>query len=152
MCTLDKGICLSGKAAATRKLSSFCLHLAERFNDGSAHDRERLGAAWGLHEYNTLVATCGDFLDDLEVERIIHSVHTCLACFYWLRVEAVGLGFLRRWKPKPKNHQWVHLVEDFVAPTKRNPRGAWCYCDEDFVGRMKVLMVKSHRTGGARGR
>lgn len=136
---------LTAKAAATRKCTSYCLLIAQQFNSGSAHDRVRLGCIWGMNEYNRVVAESGKYLTDEQIERLILATHTCMNCFYWLRQEAVGLGMRKRWVPKPKNHQWVHLVEDFVRPTKRNPRTAWCYADEDFVGRMRTIMRKVAR-------
>eukprot|EP00973_Karenia_brevis_P011517 1558210-Karenia_brevis.AAC.1 len=53
---------------------------------------------------------------------------------------------MRMWRPKPKNHQWTHLIEDFVRPTKINPKHTYCYRDEDFCGRMKTSIQKCHGT------
>ena len=138
-------VVLTAKAAQTRKLSLYCLHLCEKFKSHTHHDLVRYTCAWGWHEYNMVVKHSGEFMEPDQISKIVFVTRACLDSYYWLRNEAVSLKRMKRFRPKPKNHQWIHLVEDFVATTRRNPRSAWCYCDEDFVGRMKVLMQKAAR-------
>ena len=152
----DEGIRLGGKCAAVRHATKWVLDLVGRpmVRDGSDWGEARYAVAWGLNEYYDVLHTGGEYLTDEEYERMHFGMFTALANYYYLRVHTLLLygrtpTTLRRWKPKPKNHQWVHLVEDQVGPTRRNPITTWCYMDEDFVGRMKRLILKCHRSSCA---
>jgi hypothetical protein len=139
------GVYLSGKGAQVRRMSAWSLDISKRLSAGSGHDVMRIACAWGLHEYNTLIATSPPFLDAATIQRLVFAVRVCLTCYYVLRREASAAGLFRRWRPKPKQHQWLHLVEDFVVSTRRNPRSAWCYGNEDFVGFVRRIMAKCPR-------
>lgn len=62
-----------------------------------------------------------------------------------LRVEAVTHGHTACWRPKPKLHMAIHLMDDFVLPLQLNPRDFWCYMSQDFVGKVKKLAKMCHR-------
>jgi hypothetical protein len=43
---------------------------------------------------------------------------------------------------RPKSHLLQHLVEDKIK-IWGSPSGFWCYRDEDFIGTVKTICVKS---------
>ena len=45
----------------------------------------------------------------------------------------------RLWKPKPKDHLLIHLVEDWTANTRCNPRLSANYKNENFIRLMKRM-------------
>ena len=139
------GFHTGGHAAENRKGARFSLHLATKHNDGSPHGEARYACAWGLATYYNIIERGAMYLTDAEKADLQYATVTCLSAYYWLRAEAVTFKRYRAWRPKPKQHQWVHLVEDFIIPTGLNPRWSWCYGDEDFIGRCKKMLVKCHR-------
>ena len=138
-------IYLTCKAADGRQLARFGHELATTYDDGTAHARWRIGCTWGVMKYFEVIMQGGKWLTAEECEAVRASTYTALFNYLALRSEAVQQGHFAMWRPKPKLHMIVHLVEDFILPTHLNPRSVWCYGGEDFVGKMKKLAKACHR-------
>jgi hypothetical protein len=137
---------LSGKAADARMAARFVYELAMECDDGTLHARHRIACCWGLMQYYAIIMKAGRWMSDLEIQQCEEAVYTCLVNYYALRSIMIGLGHLAMYRPKPKAHMWLHLIDDFIKPTRLNPRNFWCYGGEDFVGRVKRIAAACHRT------
>ena len=146
----ELGVHLSGKCSAVRTCTAWLLHAVAAHDDGSDWARARIGCIWGLFTYYDVLYRNGRYLPDPEIDLLIFAATVSTESYYWLRSECIRLHGItqttsRRFRPKPKNHQWIHLVEDRVKVTKINPRFEDCYMNEDFVGQMKKNMQACHR-------
>jgi hypothetical protein len=137
---------LTCKAADSRQFALFAHEAACTADDGSVHSRWLIAVTWGLLTYYEVIMRAGKWLTDDDCNRIRMAIYTVLLNFLALRAEAVQQGHTAMWKPKPKLHMIVHLVDDFIIPTKLNPRSVWCYGGEDFVGKMKKVAKSCHRS------
>jgi len=89
-----------------------------------------------------------DYLSDADCIKLRLGMMCSLSAYWWLRFDHMlhnppTQSNLKVWKPKPKQHQWCHLVELFIIPTRINPRKTWCYMNEDYVGHVKHLIKMS---------
>jgi hypothetical protein len=139
-------IYLSAKAADARQAVGFAYWLATTHDDRTLHARYRISACWGLWSYYECIMHAGKWLTDQEVSRAETGLYTFFSGYMSLRAEALEQGHTACWRPKPKFHLMIHLVDDFVVPLHINPRDFWCYMSEDFVGKMKRLAKACHRS------
>ena len=68
-----------------------------------------------------------DYLSDADCIKLRLGMMCSLSAYWWLRFDHMlhnppTQSNLKVWKPKPKQHQWCHLVELFIIPTRINPR------------------------------
>jgi len=137
---------LTAKAADARKAARWLHELAVEVNDGTMHSRHRVAVAWGLMQYYAVIMRAGRWMTDEEIADVEYAVYCCLSNFYALRSISVAAGHLAMYRPKPKSHMWLHLIDDFIKPTRLNPRNFWCYGGEDMVGRVKKIAAACHRS------
>jgi hypothetical protein len=68
-------------------------------------------------------------------QKLLADVVTCLQVYSLLTKYAFDLD-KRLWNLVPKHHYLWHLAHD---ASHLNPRMAWCYSNEDFVGKLAVI-------------
>ena len=130
---------LKGKAAATRHLSRYALHLVQEFGQMESlddfvrvHDELALGVAQLLVRFYEIIDSQSQFMvDAIKVELLVLGKQ--LASMYCKLASMCFDANLRLWKLSPKLHLWLHLTEE-QAVEYGNPRFWWCYSDEDLVG------------------
>lgn len=133
---------LPAKAAQTRGMVRWSLHLAEKFNSHSTRDELRYGACWGMVRYYDIIYGCGFILSENEIEQLKTAGLTFLQCYGELRRLALQ-DRLALWSCIPKMHQFQHLLEEFVPTTHLNPRFLCCYRDESMIGIVKRIAKHS---------
>ena len=100
---------------------------------------------WGLHQYYELVYRNDFFLCNKTQDDIRIAVTTALENFSALSAVHLQLGEPELFACKPKDHQLLHLAEDWCRFTHINPRFTCCYKPEDFVRIIKRMSVKVDR-------
>ena len=72
-----------------------------------------------------------------EAEHMLE--HTCRSrlAYTELSRRAIGAG-VRVWLFVAKHHYWWHMA--WVARFGTNPRTAWCFKDEDYMGRIAAVV------------
>ena len=139
---------LKCKAAATRHLASYVLHLvivhgAKTVDDPwHGHDQLTLGVCQLLVRMYEIINSESMFLGAAAKTEVPKIGRQLAMMYQQLSIYAFGAG-LRLWKFTPKLHLFLHLVED-QAPTFGNPRYWWCYGDEDLVGRLITVAEDLH--------
>lgn len=133
---------LKAKAAATRHLARFALKLALDHNDGTVHNRRRLGVAQSLVDFYDIIEREDMFLSDDAKQRLPEIGRTLCFLYGHLSAEASS-GAAKLWKFQPKHHLFLHLCE-WQAIHFGNPRFYWCYADEDMVGHMIEVAHSCH--------
>jgi hypothetical protein len=128
---------LKAKAAATKHVVAFCVHVMETFGD--------LADPFG--EGNMILAVCklllrfyhimdhaSQFLTDGQKTELRKLSETFCGIYANLSAKSFAAGS-RMWKIQPKLHLFQHLAEYMLA-YQGNPRFYWTYQDEDLVGDM----------------
>jgi hypothetical protein len=140
---------LKAKAAATRHLAGYALHLVQEFGQFdsldefvNAHDNLALGIAQCLVRFYSILMSESQFLTP-GVRTELPELGNLLASMYSKIATLCFNADLRLWKLSPKLHLWLHLTEDQVVEFG-NPRFWWCYGDEDLVGQMIELAEGLH--------
>ena len=131
---------LKAKAAATRHVSEFALHIAKAECGG---DKRVVAVAQLMCRFYKELATAGMFLEQDVVDRVA-KIGRQLCCIYAdMARESLATG-VRMWKLAPKFHLFQHLCEWQIAETPLNPRTYWTYADEDLVGQMVEVSASCH--------
>ena len=134
-----KFVALSSKAADARHFASFVhdtvVELRDRFVALPEFDLV-YSCALGLKSYYDVMYSSGPFMTDLETEKLIKAARTMMTSFVALHVLEADK---RLWKPKPKDHQLIHLAEDWATKTHINPRLTANYKNDNFVRLMKRM-------------
>jgi hypothetical protein len=131
---------LKCKAAATRHLSKFALHLARVYHDGTAHDAKKVGVAELLCRFYDILSEGDRFLSNAQKDELSRLGALFLTLYGDLSKEAVTNG-VRAWKLTPKFHAMIHICEQQAF---LNPRFSWTYRDEDFQRLLKQIAVQCH--------
>ena len=146
---------LKCKAAQCRHLSGFGLFLAARHKRINLQlEDERL--APHSAEYHTLAGSMASFLVQYHAScsEEPFSVMHCTDAMVGFLGEYNQLRLLFRrglplelhagsvFGPRPKMHMCEHLVR-LKVPLYGSPRLFWCYGDEDFMGLVKKILLKS---------
>lgn len=131
---------LKAKAAATRHLAAYALHLARTF--GRAEDRLVIAVCTLLCEFYSILENESMFLSEPARSRL-PEVGRQLAVLYTQLAEESTRSRLRMWKMHPKLHIFVHLCE-WQALDWGNPRYYWTYADEDLVGLITEVSQSCH--------
>ena len=90
---------------------------------------------WAYLDYHNTLDTADLFLTDSEVERFRMAAHIFLTSLQELHQKDVA----HIWKIRPKHHQLDHMMIDFLAFSKLNPKRISCLLQEDFMGQMKKI-------------
>jgi len=135
---LHKFVFLTGKAADARHFAGFTYDVIRASGRAPNVDETEynlvLGVAWGLRKYYLVEYTTGRWLDD-EALLALQSAAICmLTSFTAIHVRLGQPGYFR---PKPKDHQLMHLVTHWCEITRINPRFCSNYKNENFVRLMK---------------
>ena len=129
---------LKGKAAESRHLTPFAVHLAQELHlkYDTEHTLHVLQCATALMDFYKVLSDwqCGDVAGLCQVVCSEYS---------WLNQEA-WLHSKNAWRIKPKFHMFQEMCQ-FQSFELGNPRGFWEYKDEDFVGWVSKL---ARRWGG----
>ena len=128
------------KAAATRRLVPFALHLATKYNSGTLHDRRRLGVVQALDTIYQIFGRGHMFLERNERDELARLSVAFIGMYRHLSVEARG-NEERAWKMTPKFHLMQHILEH---QSWINPRMVWTYGDEDLQKIVKEIAVSCH--------
>jgi hypothetical protein len=128
---------LRAKAAQTRYLARYALHLMSTFGNFESldewtktHDELALGVCQMLVRFYELLDSEAHFVSDLGKTEFGNVGNNLGAMYSRLAQMAFSRG-IRMWKTSQKHHQWMHLTNDQLV--NGNPRHFWCYGDEDMV-------------------
>jgi hypothetical protein len=136
---------LRAKAAQTRHLARYALHLISTFGNFESldewtrtHDQLALGVCQMLVRFYQLLDSEAQFVSDAakaefkDVGNNLGGMYARLAAMAFARE-------LKMWKTSQKHHQWMHLCVDQIV--NGNPKNFWCYGDEDLV---RIMIGISH--------
>ena len=140
---------LSAKAASTRCLAPYALHLMQKFGvfDGPdvyrrRHDTLALGVCQLLVRFYHILQDEANFIS--EVSRAeLPGLANQLMSFYSQLADMGFTGNYKLWKASPKMHLFMHLCLH-QAIFNGNPRYYWTYGDEDLVGRLISIAEGLH--------
>ena len=124
-----------------------CDHLSRRALAGRfvLHDRRHhVVGLWGYCEMMSIFHRNPQWLDDSQLSALADARTAALHCNAMLSSAALEAG-RAIWPMKPKHHLLDHMVREALA-SRQNPCWCWTFCDEDFIGCIHRLAVKSHRT------
>lgn len=133
-----KYVYLTSKAADARHFSGFVYDVLSRTGPlhGVQHYDLAFGIVWGLRTYYNIEYTAGRWLSDDDIRGLREACSTMLVNYTAMHVALDRTGMFR---PKPKDHQIAHLIEDWAVKTRVNPRFCANYKNENFVRLMKRL-------------
>ena len=131
---------LKSKAAATRHLAAYAVHLVQSF--GTPEDREVLAIVQLLQKFYTIIASQSMFLTK-EAKEALPELGRNLAILYSGLAAKSAAAHSKMWKMMPKLHLFVHLCE-WQAVEIGNPRSFWTYADEDLVGLLCEVARSCH--------
>ena len=132
---------LKAKGADTRHLVPFALHLAEKHNSRSTHDKRRLACCQLMNEFYGHLENGGDFLSSHVLDRLEIISQGFVGVYWKLSREALDKQ-TRAWKMAPKFHWFCHICE--LQARHMNPRRFWCYMDEDLQQKIKSIALSCH--------
>ncbi len=119
------------KAAQIRHIVGPVRAIVERFNnDGRYAHLEAV--LRNLEKFYAILDSYSWVLPPDAAEECFDAVHTCCTHYCCLAREAAERG-LKLFHIIPKFHFWLHIA--WLARFC-NPKLAWCYSDEDFVGKI----------------
>ena len=133
---------LKAKAAATRHLAAYAVHLAQTFGTSAGEDRKILGVCQMLREFYNALDSESQFLSPSAKLDVPKLGIRLVALYTSLATDAQRKG-LKLWKLQPKLHLFLHLCE-VQAITHGNPRYYWTYADEDLMGIMADIASSCH--------
>ena len=132
---------LSAKAANTETVLMWLSEICTT-EVASEHDAIRAMTVDALARFMHGMKACDRFLDEEEIEMLVHAGRMFNLGYQALSAEAHGLNVLR-WKIVPKFHYFCHMLIE-IEQGKINPRFQHCFCDEDFVGRVANICCNVH--------
>ena len=100
---------LKAKAAATRHLAKYALHLVQQYGNKSTEDRRILGVCQHLVRFYTIMEEESRFLSSAAKAEIPKLGQQLVALYTALAIEAKEQG-LKLWKLQPKLHLFFALV------------------------------------------
>jgi hypothetical protein len=138
--------CLSGvKAAHVRHLVAALLPVLERLSKGTQLELHRLKVVRLLREYYEIIMTNPPVLPKPVAARLMIVVHSCI-CHYAFLANAYARSGKKLFLMPPKMHYWFHQAQ---MSRYVNPRAAWTYAGEDYVGRIARVaksVVHGHKS------
>ena len=136
---------LKAKAAATRHLASYALHIVQTFGSMSVdEDRKILGVCQLLCSFYSIMDSESQFLSPAAKTELPKLGARLVGLYSSLATEAKRNN-LKLWKLQPKLHLFLHLCE-WQAISQGNPRYYWTYSDEDLAGKMAEVASTCHPT------
>ena len=128
---------LKAQAATVRSLAPFCVYLAQTYLDN-----RRIHLCTMMHRFYELLDSEPLWMSDLAKDELYELGQTFCDLYSTLAAASFD-DHIKAWKSTPKLHMFLHLCQ-WQAAMWGNPRGAWCYSDEDFVGRMVSVAQSCH--------
>lgn len=136
-----------GKAHNTLMVLHWLTHVVTDFAEGLPADEYIQIIAtmmWGYSEMMSVFNRSPQWLTDQQADELSVARNAALYCN--ARLAAAALEAQQKiWPMKPKHHLVDHMCREAIA-TRQNPCWFWTFCDEDFIGQMKKLAVRCHRT------
>ena len=133
---------LAGKAAESRHMVDYALHLSQKFQrPGNTRDARRTAMCQLLQEFYGILSGNGAFLSAVAADRVGDLARDFVTIYGKFAREALLAG-IRAWKMPPKFHLWVHLCE--IQALHMNPRLYWAYMDEDMQQQIKLIALSTH--------
>ena len=133
---------LKAKAAATRHLAAYALHLMSTFGRDTAEDRRALAVCQLLVKFYELLDSEGVYLSKASKAEISKLGTRICILYSGLAADAAAAG-VKMWKMNPKLHLFAHLCE-WQASEVGTPRCFWTYADEDLVGLLVEVAESCH--------
>ena len=130
---------LKAKAAATRHLAEYALHLVTSL---APEERQVAGVCDQLVRFYAIMQAESMFLSD-EAHAEVPKIGTTLALLYSALAAKAAASFIKAWKMSPKLHLFEHLTEEQCLE-HGNPRYYWTYPDEDLAGSMAEVAESCH--------
>jgi hypothetical protein len=143
---------LKAKAAESRHLVPALCHVVAGLAKNNDHDGHMVAVLKSLLEFYMILEEPGPYLSVEQVGMLKATTDRVLWHYTWLAQWALGRGLKRpvakpwvmmmllacphRWNIVPKFHYMWHIAD---MAKFMNPRWAWTYMDEDFVGKMAVV-------------
>ena len=133
---------LKAKAAATRHLATFALHLIRKYGDGSLHDKRVLGVCQLLCGFYEIIRDEGMFFS-AAAQTKMSKTGSSLCVLYSQLLKQARDNNDRMWKFSFKFYLFQHLCE-YQSREFGNPRFYWTYADEDLIGIVIKIARKCH--------
>ena len=130
---------LKAKGAAVRCILRFALELARRER---ADDRV-IGVAQLMERFYEIIYSQSLIMAQDAIDRLEQTGTLLCNIYSGLASEAFSRR-VKLWKLSTKLHLFAHLTEWQVPDTKLNPKGFWCYADEDLVGQLTEVATSCH--------
>ena len=133
---------LKAKAAITRHLIDYAVHLCRAHDSGSDHDRLRSAVCDRLQRFYIILEKEGRYLSEAAKRELPELAVTFMRAYEKLSLEALRDN-VRAWKLLPKFHMFQHICEK-QSLELGNPRFYWVYSDEDLQKQMKTIALTLH--------
>jgi len=119
------------KAAHTRHLVGPVRAVAEELNTDGRLDH-LVEVLRNLERFYSIMDSYGHFIPAESARDLFNAVHKCCVHYCCLAATAAERG-LKLFLVTPKFHFWLHIA---YFARYCNPKYAWCYANEDFVGKI----------------
>ena len=145
--SLQSSPIFKGKAHNTLMVSFWVTDVVTRLAEALPADEYIAAVAtmmWGYTEMMSIMQRSSQWLTDAQSDAL--GLARSAALFCNARLASAALAADRAiWPMKPKHHLVDHMCREAIA-SRHNPTYFWTFCDEDFIGVMKRLATKCHRT------
>ena len=138
---------LNQKAAKVRVLLRYLAHVMFHWSldDESLYSKTRSLCLWAINTFHNLMELSDRLFTEPDAQQAVCAGRTFLLTYSHLsRMSVDGVCGHRQWHLIPKMHYFVHTLLD-IQRTRRNPRFAACWGDEDYVGRIAKGTAQLHR-------
>ena len=113
-------------------------------SDGSEYCIARASMAWSFSEVIRIFDASGLFLSVSDAEAAQRHGNNCLVLYQKLAAQAV-IANECAYKLRPKWHYFSHMLAELTL-TRENPKRQDCFSSEDYIGRIKKIGSKCHRS------
>ena len=120
------------------------VQIVETGENTSDYSRMRATMAWNLSRFVAILDAEPLFLSDDAAFAACHHGHAFLICYQQLAFDAI-VAKVAAYKLRPKLHYFAHTVLELIV-TFENPRRQDLFAAEDFIGRIKKIGSKCHRS------
>ena len=127
---------LKSKAAECKHFIPVLSIICRAVADGSEYDEHRACLLEGLAAFGRLMDESPIVPTDSQAEKAITIMQDVLTHADWLKQTSLRNGS-DRFHIAYKHHFFQHLAEQFKF---MNPRFAWCFKAEDYVGKIAILV------------
>ena len=111
---------------------------------GDDQSRNRTAATWGFADFQYCLDATGLCMPEHWARRGAFAAMVYLRAYQKLAVSACEAGVVN-WKVRPKQHTLLHIARR-METEKLNPRLQSCMLEEDFLGKLKRIGMKTHRS------